>query len=106
MPLYEYRCPHCEHEFVELQPMSRCSEPTACLECGDVAQRIISAPRLNTMRADVRSAHQTNERSAHQPRSAQKHQCGAGCSHGHSNSSAAQPLKQASGVKRPWMLGH
>lgn len=106
MPLYEYRCTHCEHEFAELQPMSRCGEPTTCLACGDVAQRIISAPRLNTMRADLRSAHQTNERSAHQPRSAQKHQCGAGCSHGHSNPGAAQPLKQASGVKRPWMLGH
>lgn len=104
MPLYEYRCTHCTHEFAELRPMSQCSEPTSCPSCSDVAERIISAPRLNTMRADVRAAHQTNERSAHQPRMTQKHQCGAGCSH---HSSGAQPaLKQASGVKRPWMLGH
>lgn len=104
MPLYDFHCAQCDHEFSELRPMARCSEPTDCPSCSASAERVISAPRLNTMRADVRSAHQTNERSAHQPRTAQKHQCGSGCSH---NSSPSQPsLKQASGVKRPWMLGH
>lgn len=104
MPLYDYRCTHCEYEFAELQPMARCSDPTACPTCDATAERVISAPRLNTMRAETRSAHQTNERSAHQPRSAQKHHCSSSCSHG---TSASQPkLKQASGVQRPWMLGH
>jgi putative FmdB family regulatory protein len=107
MPLYEYQCTTCDHEFAELQPMARCSEPTTCLHCGATAQRIISAPRLNTMRAEVRSAHQTNERSAHEPKKMQKgHQCSSSCSHQTSNGSAQPMLKQASGNKRPWMLGH
>lgn len=104
MPLYEYHCAQCEHEFAELQPMARCSEPTACPICDAMSERVISAPRLNTMRAETRIAHQTNERSAHQPKSTQKHQCSSSCSHG---AGSSQPmLKQASGVKRPWMLGH
>lgn len=104
MPLYDFHCAECDTEFSELRPMARCADPAACPSCSASAPRVISAPRLNTMRADVRMAHQTNERSAHQPRTAKKHQCGSGCSH-HSN--PAQPaLKQASGVKRPWMLGH
>jgi putative FmdB family regulatory protein len=104
MPLYDYRCAHCDREFSELRPIARCSEPADCPGCSASAPRVISAPRLNTMRADLRMAHQTNERSAHQPRTTQKHQCGAGCSH---HGSQAQPaLKQASGGKRPWMLGH
>jgi putative FmdB family regulatory protein len=104
MPLYDFECTQCDNEFSELRPMARCSEPADCPRCSGSAQRVISAPRLNTMRADLRNAHQTNERSANQPRTAKKHQCGSGCSH---HSSPAQPaLKQASGVKRPWMLGH
>jgi len=104
MPLYDYQCTHCDYEFSELQPMARCSEPTTCPHCSDVAQRIISAPRLNTMSAIARSAHQTNERSAHQPKMSQRHQCSSSCSH---TNNASQPaLKQASGAKRPWMLGH
>jgi putative FmdB family regulatory protein len=104
MPLYEYQCATCDYEFAELQPMARCSEPTACPCCANAAQRIISAPRLNTMRAEIRSAHQTNERSAHQPKMRQGHQCSSSCSH--QNGSAQSQLKQASGTKRPWMLGH
>jgi hypothetical protein len=57
------------------------------------------------MRPEIRSAHQTNERSAHQPKKMQKgHQCSSSCSH--QNNSAQPQLKQASGNKRPWMLGH
>ena len=104
MPLYEYYCASCEEEFALLQPMSRCSEPTTCPQCEHSAQRIISAPRLNTMRADVRSAHQVNERSAHQPKIAQGHRCGAGCTH--ASPDTKPQMKQASSAKRPWMLGH
>jgi putative FmdB family regulatory protein len=103
MPLYEYQCASCDHAFAELQSMARCSEPTACPHCAHTAPRIISAPRLNTMRTEIRSAHQTNERSAHQPKMKQGHQCSSSCSH----QTGAQPmLKQASSTKRPWMLGH
>ncbi len=104
MPVYEYFCENCAEEFSMLQPMSRCSEPAPCPQCELSAPRVISAPRLNTMRADVRSAHQVNERSAHQPKMAQGHRCGAGCSH---NAPDAKPqLKQANTAKRPWMIGH
>jgi putative FmdB family regulatory protein len=104
MPVYDYFCAKCDEEFSQLQPMARCSEPTPCPQCDHSAARIISAPRLNTMRADMRSAHQVNERSAHQPKMTQAHRCGAGCTH---NSTDAKPqLKQASSAKRPWMIGH
>ena len=102
MPIYDYSCTGCDVYFTELRPMARSAEPAPCPACGSSAPRFISAPNLNTMRADVRSAHQTNERSAHQPKVG-GHQCGAGCSH---NSGGATALKQASGIKRPWMLGH
>lgn len=104
MPMYEYYCANCQDEFALLQPMSRSGEPAPCPQCEHGAARIISAPRLNTLRAEIRSAHQTNERSAHQPKMSQGHRCGAGCTH---NSPDAKPqLKQASTAKRPWMLGH
>lgn len=104
MPLYDYRCGHCGEEFSQLMPMARCSEAVPCRLCAQAAQRVISAPHLNTMRADMRSAHQINERSAHQPRQMQAHRCGAGCSH-HSENDKPQ-LKQAGSAKRPWMIGH
>ena len=103
MPIYDYRCVRCDADFTELRPMLRYSDPAPCPRCGSPAQRLIAAPRLNTMRADLRQAHQTNERSAHQPKLSQAHRCGPGCSH---NASGKAPLRQASGEKRPWMLGH
>ena len=104
MPVYDYYCRTCDDEFALLQPMSRSAEPAACPACASSSERMISAPRLNTMRADIRSAHQTNERSAHQPKMTQGHRCGAGCSH---HAKPEQPsLQQVSAAKRPWMLGH
>lgn len=105
MPVYDYHCSECDAEFVLLQPMSRSAEPVSCPTCSASAARVISAPRLSTMRADIRTAHQTNERSAHAPKMTQAHRCGAGCSH--NQSKPEQPaLKQASNAKRPWMIGH
>jgi hypothetical protein len=66
---------------------------------------MLSAPRLSTLDAGVRKAHQVNERSAHEPRVSQRHQCGAGCNHKPAAASGAA-LKGQNGVKRPWMLGH
>lgn len=107
MPVYDYYCSECENEFTMLMPMSRSAEPAPCPSCAHSAQRVISAPRLNTMRAEVRNAHQTNERSAHAPKMTQGHRCGAGCSHQSHGKSEQQPaLKQVSSAKRPWMLGH
>ncbi|HEY3698165.1 MAG TPA: zinc ribbon domain-containing protein [Spongiibacteraceae bacterium] len=104
MPVYDYYCSACNEEFALLQPMSRSGEPAGCPACSKSAVRIIAAPRLNTMRAETRAAHQTNERSAHQPKMTQAHRCGTGCSH---QSQPEQPaLKQANAAKRPWMIGH
>lgn len=106
MPVYDYQCDECDCEFTMLMPMSRSSEPMPCPSCDQVAQRVISAPHLSTMRSDIRAAHQTNERSAHEPKMMKGHRCGAGCSH-QSDSKSNQPtLKQVSSAKRPWMLGH
>ena len=103
MPVYEYFCGDCNEQFTSLQSMARCSEPLPCPQCARDAQRVISAPRLNAMRGDLRKAHQINERSAHQPRMSQGHQCGAGCSH---QQDSKPVLKQARGTQRPWMIGH
>lgn len=106
MPVYDYHCAACDTEFTLLLPMSRSGDPAPCPSCAHAAARVISAPHLSTMRADVRKAHQVNERSAHEPQMRQGHRCGAGCSH-HSHGKTEQPaLKQVSSAKRPWMLGH
>lgn len=105
MPVYEYCCHDCDHEFAELRPMSEHQADSACPNCGGTAGRVPSAPRLSTMDAGTRKAHQVNERSAHEPRVSQRHQCGAGCNHKTAPASGT-PLKGQNGVKRPWMLGH
>lgn len=102
MPVYEYFCEGCDATFSSLQTMARCSEPAPCPHCANESRRIISAPRLNAMRADVRTAHQINEKSAHQPKMARGHACGAGCSHQQNTPT----LKQARTTQRPWMIGH
>lgn len=103
MPVYEYCCQTCDEEFTALRPMSEHRADTVCPACGGPATRVLSAPRLSTMDAGTRKAHQVNERSAHEPRVSKRHQCGAGCNHA---PATATPLKAPNGVKRPWMLGH
>ena len=34
MPLYEYRCSACSHDFTELVTMARAEEPQPCPSCG------------------------------------------------------------------------
>ncbi len=105
MPMYDYHCQGCDSEFTLLRPMSQCSEPTECTQCGAMAPRRISAPRLATMSSERRHAHQTNERSRHEPRVRRGHVCGPNCSHG--NGGEQKPImKSAPASKRPWMIGH
>jgi putative FmdB family regulatory protein len=40
MPLYEYRCPTCQHKFEKLQPMS--AKGADCPVCEQPARRAIS----------------------------------------------------------------
>lgn len=103
MPVYDYHCGRCDAGFSAWQPMSHYKEPASCPLCTDPAQRRIVAPRLNTMNAARRRAHQINERSAHQPKLSRAHSCGPGCSH---NAAGAAPLRRIDTAKRPWMLGH
>ena len=35
MPLYEYRCRHCDHRFEVLQPMGAGNEGLVCTACGE-----------------------------------------------------------------------
>ncbi len=112
MPIYEYHCAACDHAFEEPRSMSEFREPMACPICTEPANRVIySAPRLSTMRADRRQAHERNERSAHEPRMSRGHICGPGCGHRHGTGASAggektaPPIKSQPG-KRPWMLGH
>ncbi|HYD33652.1 MAG TPA: zinc ribbon domain-containing protein [Methylophilaceae bacterium] len=113
MPLYEYACQDCG-TFSSLRKMSESQLPAQC-ECGAMAERILSAPRLAFMDRGQRSAHERNEKSAHEPRTTRRSSCG--CSGSHSCSSGA--AKSAGGSKeggtlkmqtkktaRPWMLGH
>ena len=42
MPLYEYRCSDCGHQFDMLRPMSEADEPAVCRACNNGAQRVLS----------------------------------------------------------------
>lgn len=42
MPIYEYRCHHCDHAFDRLQPLGADCPP--CPRCGGAAERILSRP--------------------------------------------------------------
>lgn len=106
MPMYDYYCDGCDNEFTVLRPMSQSSEPSECAQCGELAPRQISAPRLATMSPERRKAHQTNERSQHAPRMATRgHVCSSSCSHG-KNGEQKPAMKSAPASKRPWMIGH
>lgn len=106
MPLYDYLCEHCDHRFSSLRPLAEYREPSNCPICGQLAERVVSAPRLNTMQVDRRRAYQLNERSAHEPRMSHHHNCGAGCPQHHKPKQAGTPKTRQQGGKRPWMLGH
>ena len=44
MPIYEYQCPACGHQFDHWQKVSD-KQPTVCPECGkDGLQKLVSAP--------------------------------------------------------------
>lgn len=45
MPLYEYRCRHCDHAFERIEKASAPSE-TVCPICGDLARRMLGIPAL------------------------------------------------------------
>ncbi len=48
MPIYEYRCGSCEHEFEELAAMNAPAPP--CPKCGKDAERQLSALKVGVKR--------------------------------------------------------
>ena len=107
MPLYEYICEDCEVYFTELKPIASYDEPAYCPACAKQADKVISAPHLNTMRAERRFAFETNERSANEPKV--RHTCGANCHHHEHKKPKQEPAAPAFKQqvnRRPWMLGH
>ena len=42
MPLYEYRCSDCGHQFEMLRPMREANEPAVCRSCNNGTQRVLS----------------------------------------------------------------
>lgn len=42
MPLYDYKCPHCEHVFEEMRPMAE-RATAECPRCGKAAEKTLSS---------------------------------------------------------------
>ena len=48
MPIYEYQCESCEHQFQKMLPISQCSDPQNCGECGSgKTRKLISSVNFN-----------------------------------------------------------
>lgn len=47
MPLYDYHCPACQHDFEDFRPMDE-AEPPACPKCARAAQRCVSTVHYKT----------------------------------------------------------
>lgn len=47
MPIYEYECESCEHQFQKLLPVSQCSDPQSCGECGEASRKLVSSVNFN-----------------------------------------------------------
>lgn len=44
MPIYEYRCPDCDHRFQRLLPMTSSDKGPACPRCGsERVERLVSS---------------------------------------------------------------
>ena len=126
MPLYEYHCEECG-SFSALRKMSESSLAAICESCGNVSERIISAPNFALLGKAQRIAYERNEKSAHEPVTSYRSSCGCvgnhtckstanGLSTSQSNTSRRgkhDAVQQGSGFQmqtkrtaRPWMLGH
>lgn len=109
MPVYEYACTN--HGITtRMRSIGERDGEVHCPECGGLAHRTVSAPRLQTMSAANRTAWARNEQSAHEPvrhrRAACGHHHAAGTSCGSQHNGAQTGLKRAGAGSRPWMLGH
>jgi len=106
MPIYEYKCVECEHEFEELLSLEKYSPIRVCPECNAPSTRKLSAPQLQSLRESERIARDTNERAAHEPiKVTRKHECNhssCGQDHEEQQKGVFQQVREGT---RPWMLG-
>ena len=106
MPIYEYKCPKCEHEFSELMSLKEYSPLRVCPECNMPSPRKISAAQLQKIKASERMARERNERSVYEPiRVTREHKCTHdSCNHekGHKQKGSFQQIREGT---RPWMVG-
>lgn len=125
MPLYEYECSNCG-VFSALRKISESSLAVMCDECGEMGERIISAPHLAILDKSQRVAHERNEKAANEPRVSRRSSCGCTGSHTckttQDKAASAKSGKGVAGKKsdanapafqmqtkktaRPWMVGH
>jgi putative FmdB family regulatory protein len=47
MPIYEYECESCEHQFQKMLPISQCSDPQDCGDCGEASRKLVSSVNFN-----------------------------------------------------------
>lgn len=107
MPLYVYCCDRCG-DFCDWRTMSASEDPVACPICGDMAQRVVTAPAILAMDPNRRNALARNEKSAHEPKVVRAedwkpHGHGGherGDAHGHHHHHHCHKSS------RPWMIGH
>lgn len=106
MPLYEYQCPKCEHEFNELLSLQEYSPLRVCPKCNMPSPRKISASQLQILGSNERIARERNERAKYEPlRVTRQHQCNhSDCSHEHEEKKKGT-FQQIREGTRPWMLG-
>lgn len=118
MPLYEYQCEKCG-VFSAFRNMSESSLAVACESCGNLGERILSAPNFALVGKATQLAHERNERSAHEPKTMRRSSCGCSGSHTCNTRTNSATVKQAANREpgngyqmqtkpsaRPWMLGH
>jgi putative FmdB family regulatory protein len=101
MPLYDYYCERCG-AFEQQRPLSQAGEPVPCPSCQALAQRVITAPFLATMKSSTRKAHERNERSAHEPQVIRREPP----VHEHGGPHHHHPHRHRQRAHRPWMIGH
>jgi len=100
MPRYDYDCVDCG-SFEGWASMSRAAEPMPCPVCSGSSRRVICAPSVMRMSAEVRNAMNRNERAAHEPRMSRR-----SCESADPERRAAPALRVQTKIStRPWMLG-
>ena len=103
MPMYDYKCPKCEHEFSELLALKEYSPLRVCPLCNAPSPRKLGAAQLQILKKNERIARERNERAVFEPKKVtRKHECNHGDCHHEKQKGSFQQIREGS---RPWMLG-